>query len=334
MGETFDLTQEALLVRLYIGQGGLTSRSSTLTREAAEAHQADYRSVAGVIYILTAEDRKETTKAINEARAFFYANTLPWDDNAYRLVPVTRYAHLKRELQRIENEFSDSVERLLANYDHLRKDYLRRVNDLAQEVPFPTSEEFRAAFKFDLLEMPIASPHDIRLRHVNQTTVNELRTKVTAQMNDRLASAQAEIVERLKDRVRRLKEQTADKDSRLFKSLVSNIEEDVDVLPKLNLTNDPEINRLIERVRAELAGIDVTTLRGDSKEAQKLRGHIHKTASSVLDDLQSYGKTRVVAVHKAKAEPKTEADKEPVAAATGKGKGKGFDFGKFAEFRN
>lgn len=332
MPETFDLTQEALLVRLYIGQGGLTSRSNTLTQEAAEAHNADKHSVAGVIYILTADDRKQITKSINEARAFFYANTLPWDDNAYRLVPVTRYAHLKRELQRIENDFADAVEKLLASYDALRKDYLRRVNDLAQEVPFPSKEEFRASFKFDLLEMPIASPHDIRLRHVNPTTVNELKTKVAAQMNDRLASAQVSIVERLKDRVKRLHEQTGESDTRLFKSLVSNIESDVDILPKLNLTNDSEINRLIERVKAELASVDVTAMRGDSKEAQKLRGHIHKAAGSVLDDLQAYGKSgRIIAVSKS---AKAEAPKVAVVAAKPEGKAKkGFDFGKFAEYK-
>lgn len=303
MSDTFDLTQEAILGRLFIGQGSLYSRSDTLTREAAEKHEADKESVSGIVRKLKASDRAKITKAINEARALFYTYTLPWSNNAFRLIPLTKYVHLKSELQRLENDFMDAVEELLTNYDDLREDYHRRVRDLAQEVPFPTKTELRNSFRFSMEEMPIANSNDIRLRHINQQEVEELKQRVQQQISERLIEAEREIIQRLTSMVTRVKEQTASKDKRIFQSLIDNIDEAMAVLPALNIDNNPEITRLIERVNRELASVDVKAVRTD----EKFRKQVHKQSSDLLTDLRSFGHGEP------KPQPKSEPKAEPKA---------------------
>lgn len=327
---TFNLFEEAILVRRVVRQGGITAKSGKQSRDVADRLEADRESFSTVVLKMTSKARAKIVQAINESQAIMDQNTLGWDTRAWNMCPAVRLAHVQREMDRIKNNFDDAVSEMLGNYDELRKDYLKRVTaKVAQEVPFPTYEQMQSNFSFDFLKMPLTNPNDFRLKHMSAEAVSELRTEMNEQINIRLADTQIEIVTRLIERVKKLHEQTADKDSRLFKSLVTNIEEDCDVLPKLNLTNDPEINRLIARVRAELSSIDVDTLKKDVKE----RALTHKLAGSVLDDLRSYNKNlknAAPAPLAVTAPVKVVPTAEPVIVAPVKVKGVEFDFGSYA----
>lgn len=310
--DQYDVTQEAILVRLYVRQAGISARSRTLTREAAEKHQADPRSVNGIVQKIEASTRAELTAAINQGRAILYNLTLPWDDNAYRLCPLKVYPRLKQEMQAVQNAFYDARDAMLANYEHMRTDYLRRVNDLAQEIPFPTLAEMERSFEFEVRDMPIARLEDVRLKYVDPSTLDDIKQRINQQTTDRLREAQEEIIERLIERVQRVKVQTEKEEGRIFESLIGNIEEDVALLPALNITNDPEITRLIERVKTELTQYSVEDLRKDDK----LREHAAQTAGSVLKDLRKFKPAKGAPVAMAAVAPVQEVVVAEVPAET------------------
>lgn len=285
-----------MLVRVPIKMRGLTAKSQTLTREAADTHEGDRDSFSAGVKLFGVDPLSPIIRIVNMARAFHIENTLPWADTGFRLIPVERLPYWQRELTRMQGEFMDAVDGLIAAYPRLRKDYIRRVNDVAQEIPFPTLEQLKGNFDFDLMMQPIANPNDLRLKHIDPKTVAELKAKAAADMSAILDEGHKDIINRLFKVVNRIHEQTSSADGRLFRSLVGNLEEAVDVLPKLNLRNDPEIKRLINRVRTELSSIDLEALktngkRGDVlKVAQTERAKTAKAASSILSDIKSYGK--------------------------------------------
>lgn len=309
--EGWNLSQDTVLGRLFIGQVGLSARSRTLSEEAAEKHQADRSSVRGIVQIITAQDRAEITQCINQARQVFYANTLPWDDNAYRLIPLVRYTTLKHELDTIQNAFDDAVHELVANYDMLRKDYHKRVNDLAQEVPFPAKDELERSFKFELIEMPISDTSDIRLRHVDPNVVEQMKVRINQQNATRLAEAQTEIISRLSEMAGRIKTQAGKEKGRLFESLVTNINDAVAVLPGLNVSQDPEITRLIEAVKVKLGSLDIE----DMRDSSYARREAVKAADDVLKELQSYKPTIKMPVLKPAVTKAVALAPQPVAPA-------------------
>lgn len=284
---TIDLTKEAVLLRLEIGQVGVTARSRTLTAEAAVKHDADPDSVRGIVQILTGASRAPITQQVNAARILFEASTLSWDNKGYRLCPADNYGDLMRGLDARKNLFHDAVDDLGNKHAELRKDYHQRVKDLAHEVPFPSERELRDSFRFDVYVMPLANPDDIRLRHVNGAALEAMKQSVAAQYDERLADTGLEIVERLQVLVARVKEQCGKENGRLFDSLIGNIEDAVEVCSSLNITNNPEITRLIERVKLDLTSIDIPTIRDD--KSGKLRKETAKVASNVLRDLQKFG---------------------------------------------
>lgn len=283
----FNLTEEAVLGKLSVHQGQITAKSKTLTSESAANHKADKSRTSGTIVKLTSEARAKIVNAINEATAIFKANCLPWEDRGSWLLPVVRLSYVQKEMDRIRNNFMDALQELLDNYDSLQADYYRALPGvLSQEVPFPTKQQLADAFGLDFYITALPNTADVRLNHISTKAVDELRESMQADMDKRLGNTRQAIVDRLTDNVKTLHTQTADKESRLFKSLVTNIEEDCDVLPSLNLTKDPEIDRLIKRVRTELSSLDIDSL----KQNAKLRAQTHKLSGSILAELENYGK--------------------------------------------
>lgn len=279
-----EIFSNAILVRLRIGQAGLSATSKTLTDEAAEKHEADRDSVRGTVQKLKPADRKGITRAINMAKSALYYNTLPYEE-PYRLCPAVRYDSLKRALEPIQESFKESVEDLLTRYDTLASDYKNRVKDLAEEVPFPSREELSENFTFKLIEMPITDPSKLRLNHLSEEELTDLRDRVGSDIHEKVAGGIREITFRLLDQVGKIKTQCAKgEDARFFQSLTKNLEKELDVLPSLNVTNDAEIDRLIGRVRKELAQIDVK----DLKVNGQVRTKVEKTAAAVMKDLKGY----------------------------------------------
>lgn len=299
----FNISTHALLMRVIIGRAGAKAKSKTLQREAAATHQGDLESFDTKVGLLARAALDPIVQLESKTRAAFYFGTVRWDDNAWRLVPASRYPALLAELHEFRDMYTDAVEALVAQCEDLAKDYRRRVGAvLARETPFPSASELRANYRFEIRQMPVADPNDLRLRMVSNEVVDEIKASVAASYDERLQQAQGELIERLRERVGALRdalsrETTSDRKKikgklvtvtrtpRLHDALAENLDKELEALPHLNITGNPEIARLIQRAKDELGGIDLAEMKSDPK----LRQATVKIASSVLDDLKDFG---------------------------------------------
>src|SRR6185295_6168073 len=120
---------------------------------------ADLDSLDTKVSKLAHDALEPLIKLESAARAAFYFGTVRWDDNAWRLVPATRFAALMAELNGYRDKYSDATENLVAMRDELARDYRRRVGaKLAAENPFVTASELRANYRFEIRQMPVADP--------------------------------------------------------------------------------------------------------------------------------------------------------------------------------
>lgn len=301
-----NLHEQGMLVRVPIKMRGLTAKSDTLTNEAADSRDGNRDSFSAGVKKFSVEALAPIVRIVNMARAFHVENTLPWADTGFRLIPVTRLPYWQRELTRMQGEFMDTCGVLFDSYPKLRRDYAKAVSSqIAQELPFPTLEQLRNNFDFDLMMQPIANVDDLRLKHIDPKTVAEIKAKTAQDMTEILDAGHKDIINRLFKVVTKIHEQTSKENGRLFESLVTNIQEAVDVLPALNLRNDPEINRLIKRVKVELSAVDVVALRINPKmTAKELRAvelqreATAKVAKDIIRDISGYGKPTAKAVKK------------------------------------
>lgn len=287
MGHDFDLTENGLLMAVHINRAGLSQQSRMLSHEAAHSHNANARKIATSVKKLDSEILSDNTSVVNRARKFFDTYSIPWMDSGLRYVPITNYPKVKQGLAKLQNEFEDSFSEIDRHYDSHKLAYLKEVNDIADEVPFPTREQLRSGFSFSWTEMALPNVDDIRLKHISKKDAVEIERNVKSQYEKILKNSQTEIVNRLKERVSHLKDKLDAEGGRIFASAVENIQEEVEIVKALNITDDPDINRIIKRIETELASIDVDAV----KKNDTIRMEKSNVASSVLDDIKkSFGK--------------------------------------------
>lgn len=271
-------------MRLSITQGNLTAGSRDASAAAASVTNADDKSIKSGLIVLKREDRQKIINVMNDARAQFQSNTLLWDEGGYRLCPLRNYATLKSMLEEQEVNFTEAVESLLARYNALKADYEARVNGLAIENPFPSYDDLEWGFTFRWSAMPIANPLEGKLKYLDPDAAQNLQKAMQIAVQVRLGEAQKEIISRLSEKVQNLKDRVEAESPRIHDSLIGKLQAEVRILPNLNITGDPEITRLIERVRVELSSLDLNGLRN----SRQYLAAAAESANSVLDDLRSY----------------------------------------------
>jgi hypothetical protein len=108
---------------------------------------------------------------------------------------------------------------------------------------------------------------------------NEKTNLAMQDVINRIVDSMSHMKTRL-DEYTKLKE-VGDKSPRLHKTIVENVRELVQILPFLNITDDPKIEMLRQQMESELAGFDIETL----KENKNEREDAIKKADDILNNI-------------------------------------------------
>jgi hypothetical protein len=143
---------------------------------------------------------------------------------------------------------------------------------LFRESDYPHPEELRSRFAFETRVLPLPDAGDFRVA-LGDEERERVKRQIMATVEASLQLASRELWQRLYDAVHHMAERlgqyktTEEGVEHPFRdSVVTNLVKLVDVLPKLNVTRDPELERLAAEVRSSLL-VDPKELR---KVAKKL----------------------------------------------------------------
>lgn len=280
-----DLTKEAILIDINIAQKNRTARSNKLRQEVADAHGAEVDSLTVSVRKLEGESITKLAGIAVAARKVVKENTLAWDER-FRLLPTTRLLAVQTEIDKLKNQWDDELSELAKSYDVYRVDYERRVGaDIATEIPFPTREEILSGYSWEFEQAVIANPADIRLRHVSPQLREQIREQAELALSQKLTGAHTDLVNRLRELVERVKDQTSSEDKRIFDTLLGSVQEAVEIMPALNVKRDPELARLIAKLKDEIAASATTEeLRAQPEKRQK----VNKAAGDLSEALANY----------------------------------------------
>jgi hypothetical protein len=182
----------------------------------------------------------------------------PWFDNGMRVYNVaghidiqTAYGDMARYRDQLVNEFMDE-------YPALREKARFDLNELFDEQDYPMPESVRAKFRTSLEIMPLPDINDFRVipgldEAEAELLVEEAQRKSAERMQEALQTTVTRVLDVLRTLADRLaaytEKETADvKGNRFYESWVDNVKEIAQLLPQLNLTNDPAINALANEI--------------------------------------------------------------------------------------
>ncbi len=275
-----NLAEKVMLVNLRISQWTGRVYDEEVTMQVERDHSAT--NAGRYTKILIDEDAlKDTQKVANKARKFCNTETLPWTDNGDRILPATNYFKFMRDFQKFDTEFNKAVAAFIRDYPNLKSEARYRLNGMFKDDDYPEPNIVRLKFKMKVGILPINNLEDFRLK-VSVEEVHHLRSQMEQEISDRVSEANKSLWIRIKEPIERMVERLSQEDATFRNSLVGNIEELIDLIPRLNFTEDDHLDEVVQDLRTLVVNPD--KLREDSR----LRKQTAREAKAVLEKVNDY----------------------------------------------
>lgn len=283
------LSSRAMLCSLSISMWSARKHDPDASEEIAARHGA-YADAGRYHKVLLPKDAlAEIKKIVSEARQEHYFMTLPWDDNGYRVLPAAVYMDHVKKMSTLAKSFEAAVD-ILSGQFLTRIDQARlRLGGLFRQADYPDPGELRAKFSFETKVMPLPDAGDFRVT-LGDEEKERIKRQITLSVEASLQVGSRELwfrlyeaVQHMADRLAAYKVTGQGVEHPFRDTLVTNLVKLIEVLPKLNVTNDAQLARLAEQVRNSLL-VDPTELRSsDIKRAETA-----KAAAEIAEHMAGY----------------------------------------------
>jgi hypothetical protein len=271
------LRERALLVRFSVGRwygSGVDHEVGAEVKQRAEATG----EVGSFSKRMMRRDRLAGINRVTaEARRYHKALTMPWGDSGTRLLGVEAFRDYKERMSRYEHSFNQEVEAFLLRYPEHIEEEKQVIGKLWKERDYPSVDALRERFRFGLVIEPLPDAADLRVA-LSKEQAEEIRGELERNMHASLVDAVKDIYARIAEKVTELRDKMNDPDLGLRKSVVEGLQEQLALVPKLNVLRDPNLERIAADIRRELCSIDI----GAVKEAPKMRADVAKKADALL----------------------------------------------------
>jgi hypothetical protein len=278
------ITEKAMLAAVHISIWTAVKHDRKVSRDVADQHGAHHGAGRYNKQLLRGADKLDQLRALaGQIRQYFYKITLPWSDEGFRLLPSNFYFELMARMREFEAGFEQAVESFLSVYPQYIEQVRPELNGLFREEDYPSVDKLRSKFGIKLEVLPIPSGADFRVELSAEEQARVSR-EIDANVRESLTRGTEDLWKRLREVVAHMVDRLNEPESRFHGSLVTNIADLVEILPKLNVSGDADLNRFAEQIKERLCNYSVH----DLKKNGLLRAATANDASSIvaeMDDL-------------------------------------------------
>lgn len=234
-------------------------------------------------HIVPKESLKDIVTAAGALRTHFYTHTLPWGDNGDRLLPRLAYTEFVQAQGALVAKFDEAVDEFLNNKYLAARDQAEfRMGAMFKDSDYPRVDQLRSRFAVNMDVHGVPTGHDFRV-DLDTLTTDTLRKQIEAKNTERIGEAMRNVWERLATVVNHFATKMGE-DSVFRDSTVGNLEELVEMLPALNITNDPELEQIRQDLLDTIVGYAPKDLRKDSA----VRTAAAKESRRIADQMASF----------------------------------------------
>jgi len=255
-----NITEKAMLVRLSISQWTARRFDLKATNHVISDFGAKRDSGRFNKMLVDLDAVKIYQKAANEARTFHYDNTLPWGDDDSRILPAKNYIPYTKKMRKLKDSFEKSVDDFVSLYPGLIERAENNLNGLFNAKDYPSAADLDYKFRFSVNVSPVPDSGDFRVS-LSDDEVDQIKSDIEARVRESVAAAMKDAWERLFKVLKHMVDKLRDQKAIFRDSLVKNIQELCDILPRLNLTDDKDLKKFIRETKQIISGLDPEILR-------------------------------------------------------------------------
>ena len=286
-----DLNRDAMLVGLRI-----TAWSGRLyDREASDhvAAQHDATTSAGRYNkrLLPKAAFAALTATMSEARTRHYSNSLPWDDKGSRLLTVANYEHYTELMDGLRERVVRQRARFIEDYDDYVDQARLDLGKLFRIEDYPSKEDLRDKFSISYRITPVPDADHFIAKLASDDT-DRVKRDIERHIEEQLHDAVGDLYRRLAEAIERVSERLEEDENGkplVFRdTMISNIRDLVDVVPRLNIFGDQRLARLCEQVKDRIAGVEPDSLRPSRTFDPMARDQVKRDADALMEQFAGY----------------------------------------------
>ena len=289
------VTNNAMLADLTISGWSGTKLDKQVTQDVASQHGASSDAGTYSKRLVAKDALAEIRKIATEARNLHYQYTLPWAQNGARILPSAVYAKYATEMREIQDRYELAVKNFLAVYDGEIELAKTRLGGMFNDADYPGVAEIEGKFSWEINISPIPSASDFRVS-MSEEMAKAIRQDIEAKGNKAMQDATRSLFERVARTVSHMAEsleeygEVIDENGKARRinpfrdTLVTNVQDLVDLLPALNNTGDSALTTVTEEIKKRLLASTPDELR----TFPLLRKEVAQNARKVLEDMEGY----------------------------------------------
>jgi len=271
------LSSMAMLVELRISTWTARKRDKETTSDLNTSKNADQDASSVYKYLMAGSNHLEKIeKYAAKCRAWNGQQTLPWMKGV-GLLPMENFFKYREQLGTMEANFNTLVDDFVVAYPSLVSAQAFKLGDYFDATEFPDAESLPRRFKFGYNFLPVPESGDFRI-NCEARVKADLQEQYDKMFKDKLTEAMRDPWDRLHDMLVRMSERLTDSESgdrKIFRdSLLDNAVELCDLLTRLNVTKDPELEKARRMLEQAVTTTDIKDLRSDEGARLELKTNV------------------------------------------------------------
>lgn len=233
----------------------------------------------------------KTNQAFSEIYEFHRKHTSPWVDNGNRMIRTDAVPTYKQEMRNLIAVAETAADDLTAHWDEEVAKDLARIgainHELAKASDYISKYEIRAKYSADVTFMPLPNEDDFRVG-MDAEDIQGLRNAVK---EAELASTRyvlEQLIEPLRAAQEKLGTEIGEKGAIFRDSLTANIVDVAERMESVNLSQDPEIAKMIKYVKdlGVMADSRKDELRDNPTIREKAGSKVEKVADALAKKME------------------------------------------------
>jgi hypothetical protein len=218
----------------------------------------------------------------SQAYIYHQEQTVPYDRKGRSIIMNTNYLNYVGRMNLFQAEIDSCLAEMIENYDEEIELEKKRLNKGFKESDYPTKEEIQSSYRLSIDPEPIptGSIYNEELDDAENKRINDM---VEKRVEERLQQGMGKVWERVAKVLANMLERLSNPDSRIYDTLITNIEELCDTLPHLNVANDPHLEEIRQEMLNKLTKISSDTLRDNPTVRKSTAKEAHDILTKMFE---------------------------------------------------
>jgi hypothetical protein len=279
---TTKLNENAIIAKRTKAGWSASVTDKELTKDII--NQKDMSEDAGKwqLYLISKKHFERLHANSRKFDKFHNERTIPWNGKSEGLLPTKMFKEYDEGMKALIQERAEIVrDDLVFKWEDIKLESKSRLGDRYNEADFPNVLDLEQMFKAGVEYYPIPPVDSLQLRNLLSGDIETIQNMAKEKQAIQLEEGMRDVWRRIYEIAQRIADTLKEPEKKFQKTMIEDAVEMARLIPQLNITDDPELNSLKDRLENEIVKYDPKTLR-ESLEARK---EVADAAQKMLDSI-------------------------------------------------